>query len=164
MEEIPSGVLVYIDSNIFIYHATGHAKYSTSCEKFLRRVEEGNLEGITSAVTLSEVLQKLILIEVSERENIKPWQVLRRIKQVPEILAILDKPTEAIEKIEKIKNLRIVPLTKEIVESARTYIKSAHLMSIDSTHAATAKTYNISNIATNDIDFERVEFLKVWKP
>ena len=31
-------------------------------------------------------------------------------------------------------------------------------------HVATMKRQGITNIATNDPDFERVEWLKVWKP
>ncbi|MCK4734008.1 MAG: PIN domain-containing protein [Methanophagales archaeon] len=37
-------------------------------------------------------------------------------------------------------------------------------MSNDVIHVATMKKRGISNIATNDPDFERVNWLKVWKP
>ncbi|MCK4736385.1 MAG: PIN domain-containing protein [Methanophagales archaeon] len=38
------------------------------------------------------------------------------------------------------------------------------LMSNDAIHVATMKQHGITNIATNDPDFERVEWIKVWKP
>jgi predicted nucleic acid-binding protein len=34
----------------------------------------------------------------------------------------------------------------------------------DAIHATTMKRYGITNIATNDPDFERVSGIKVWKP
>ena len=37
-------------------------------------------------------------------------------------------------------------------------------MSNDAIHVATMKRYGITNIATNDPDFERVGGIKVWKP
>ncbi len=164
LNKISIGVSVYIDSNIFIYDATGHVRYSPACKDFLKRIEKGELQGITSAITLIEVLQKLILIEVGERENIDIGQALRRIKQTPEVLAAVDKPIEVVNKIEKIRNLKIVPLTSEIVSSAKDCCRTGYLMSIDSVHVATMKAYGIKNIATNDADFERVDFLVVWKP
>jgi len=42
--------------------------------------------------------------------------------------------------------------------------KEYHLFPRDALHAACCKAYGITNIATNDADFERVEWLKVWKP
>ncbi|NOR77012.1 MAG: PIN domain-containing protein [Methanophagales archaeon] len=38
------------------------------------------------------------------------------------------------------------------------------LLSSDAYIASFARVYGITNIATNDGDFERVEWLKVWKP
>ena len=83
MRDILKNTVVYIDSNIFIYDATGHSNYGEKCKGFLRRLERKELKGI---------------------------------------------------------------------------------MSNDATHVATMKTHGISDIATNDPDFERVEGIKVWKP
>lgn len=47
-----------------------------------------------------------------------------------------------------------------VLESMKRY----RLMSNDAIHVATMKKRGISAIATNDPDFERVGWLKVWKP
>ncbi len=49
---------------------------------------------------------------------------------------------------------------KELVEVISEYL----LLPNDALHVATMKRYGIKNIATNDPDFERVKWLKVWKP
>ena len=49
---------------------------------------------------------------------------------------------------------------KVLFEISRGY----SLLSSDAYIASFAKRYGITNIATNDSDFERVEWLKVWKP
>jgi len=51
---LPSGSRVFIDANIFIYHFT-HTSLTAACTKFLQRVEVGDIEGITSVITLAEV-------------------------------------------------------------------------------------------------------------
>ena len=37
-------------------------------------------------------------------------------------------------------------------------------MATDAMHVSAMKRHGITNIATNDRDFKRVEWLKVWKP
>jgi predicted nucleic acid-binding protein len=39
-----------------------------------------------------------------------------------------------------------------------------NLLPNDAIHLATVRRYGITNIATNDRDFERVDWLNVWKP
>ena len=50
------------------------------------------------------------------------------------------------------------------VEECYKAIKDHALLTNDAFHVATMKRYGITNIATNDPDVERVEWLKVWKP
>ena len=56
-------------------------------------------------------------------------------------------------------------LTSELeVEECYKAIKDYALLTNDAFHVATMKGHGITNIATNDSDFERVEWIKVWKP
>ncbi|MGB2843006.1 MAG: PIN domain-containing protein [Halobacteriota archaeon] len=50
------------------------------------------------------------------------------------------------------------------VEECYKAIQDYALLTNDAFHVATMKGHGITNIATNDPDFERVEWLKVWKP
>jgi predicted nucleic acid-binding protein len=71
---------------------------------------------------------------------------------------------EIVDSIEKMRNLTVLEVTPTIFTSAREYLKKFKLMSNDAISVATCKVYGIKNIATTDADFERVDFLKVWKP
>jgi predicted nucleic acid-binding protein len=66
--------------------------------------------------------------------------------------------------IKQLENLRIVEIDREIFDIALGYSKNYYLLSNDAIHVATMKNYGITNIATNDPDFERVSWIKVWKP
>ena len=57
-------------------------------------------------------------------------------------------------------NNLLVPMYVVVLESMKRY----RLMSNDAIHVATMEKRGISDIATNDPDFERVGWLKVWKP
>ena len=55
---------------------------------------------------------------------------------------------------------QVVRLFPDFIEISKKY----WLMATDAIHVATMKRQGITNIATNDPDFGRVEWLKVWKP
>jgi predicted nucleic acid-binding protein len=57
-----------------------------------------------------------------------------------------------------------MPLTLEVLQYAKTFSKKYNLLFSDAIHAASCNLFNVKNIATNDSDFERVDFLKIWRP
>ncbi|MFZ2411352.1 MAG: PIN domain-containing protein, partial [Candidatus Methanoperedens sp.] len=58
----------------------------------------------------------------------------------------------------------ILPLTLEVLQQAKILSKKYNLLFSDAIHAASCKVYGIKHIVTNDQDFDRVDFLKNWKP
>jgi predicted nucleic acid-binding protein len=164
MRDIPKNMVVYIDSNIFIYDATGHSNYGEKCKEFLRRLERMELKGITSTLTINEVLHRLTIIELAEKEDVEPRAVLRLIKETPSVLTKASNSFMFIEKLCELPNLDFVVYTREIAFLGVILAKKYFLMSNDATHVATMKTHGITDIVTNDPDFERVEGIKVWKP
>jgi len=59
-------------------------------------------------------------------------------------------------------NLEMIDLIAPIFGVALNFMKRYHLMSNDA--IATMKRLGITNIATNDPDFGRVDWIKVWEP
>ena len=106
----------------------------------------------------------LTIIEISEKEDVEPREVIRLIKENPSVLTKASNSFKFIEKMRDLTNLDIVAYTREIAFLGVTLAKKYFLMSNDATHLATMKTHGISDIATNDPDFERVAGIKVWKP
>ena len=72
--------------------------------------------------------------------------------------------TQAIENISQIENLMIVGVGKDVFDLALIISQKYRLLSTDAVHAATMKMEGLSILATNDRDFERVDWLNLWKP
>ncbi len=163
LNNLPDGTVVYVDSNIFIYDATNHPKYAASCSVLLDRIESGEISGVTSVLSINETVHKLSIIELSTKLNKKPVSIIPLIKKKPSLLDGLVTPFLAAENMMNM-NLEIVnllvPMYVVVLESMKRY----RLMSNDAIHVATMKQRGISDIATNDPDFERVGWIKVWKP
>jgi predicted nucleic acid-binding protein len=163
LNNLPAGTIVYVDSNIFIYDATNHPKYAASCSIFLDRVESGEFSGVTSVLSINETVHKLSIIELSTKLKKKPALIIPLVKKNPSLLDDLVTPFLAAENIMNM-NLEIVNLLVPMFVAVLESMKRYRLMSNDAIHVATMKKRGISDIATNDPDFERVEWLKIWKP
>jgi len=91
------------------------------------------------------------------------YALIRLVKEDPSLLDTLDIPFIVAENIMDM-NMEIVSFSDLIFTDALKFMKQHHLMSNDAVHLATMKKHRVTDIATNDSDFERVEWLKVWKP
>ena len=98
LDEIPSGVECFVDANIFIYHFTG---VSEECSRFLKRCEEGSIEGVTATSVVLEVLHRLMMIEAVRKGLITPPNVLKKLQKSPAIVRELGDYFSNVEKISR---------------------------------------------------------------
>ena len=63
-----------------------------------------------------------------------------------------------------INNINIIILGGQIFPEFVDLSKRYRLLAMDSAHLAIMKRNQLTNLATNDADFERVADLKIWKP
>ena len=94
---LPSHRSVFIDANIFIYHFT-QSPLTAACTAFLQRVEDGDVRGLTSVVTLTEVAHRLILLEAIRVFNLPSRIAVRTLKEHPELVRQLSQYKTATEK------------------------------------------------------------------
>lgn len=152
---------IFIDSNIFIYDATVTGPYK-ECEYFLLKIKHGELIGYTNPIIIEEVYHKLLILEVCSEYQVKPFAAVRFIKDNPHILAEIDKSRKIIDEILNYRGLKVLEIGYHVILEAKKNFNL--LLGSDAIHAATCKMYEISDIATNDSDFKKVDFLNVWKP
>lgn len=163
LEDIPDDSVVFVDMNILLYDISGHRVYGKSCKGFLDRLRRGRVKGITSITVLNELLHKLILGEIAEEHGLGLYQVIDFIKQDPEILVNL-KAYNVMDRVDSTSNLSILQITPPDFTLARKLMKEHFLLSNDALHLAVMKENNLVNLASNDSDFERVNWIKLYKP
>lgn len=161
LKDLPKGSKVFIDSNIFTYHLSGHGVFGVACRDFLKLVEKGEYKGYINDVVISEVLLNFLKSELLRLKKIEPYMAVKEIKKDEKLLKIVD--FSVIEFLFERLRFEVAPSEfgwKTILRIVGNYA----LLPNDSIHLATIEKCGIENIATNDRDFERVEWLKVWKP
>ncbi len=127
--------MLYLDSNVFIFAAVNVEEEGEKAVALLARIQQGELQAITSALTFDEVF----------------WEVKK--------YRGLEKAMETAEAMLNFPNLEIVSADKEVVLSALQIIREYHLAPRDAIHAATAIAEK-AEFVSKDADFDKVTSLK----
>lgn len=156
----------FIDANIFTYLLTGHPVYGRSCQKLLEEVEGGDITGFISPLVIDEVSYVLMVQVARESTGSTGTKSIKRIMSGiwQECLAPVNEFYNYLDQLISAGNLKILSLDYSISRISLECARDYRLLPRDALHAACCKAYGIKDIATNDGDFERVGFLKVWKP
>jgi len=161
LSQLQSGERVFIDTNIFLYAVFEHSAYGKSCRDFLKRVEKDELLGFASDLVLNEVFHKLMISEIAETEGVEANNAAKLIKRDPKIIGDLRRIWEEMELLSgfgiTLLNTTTYP---EFVRLSREYLLSA----ADAAHLAAMQANGIMSMASNDRDFKRVPWLKLWRP
>jgi len=161
LEQLTSGS-VFVDTSVLI-HAFTNTRYTKTCEDFLGRVKYGEIDGYINSTVLDEFFHKLLIFEVYSKKKLTSQDAIKFLKDNPGFFKSLDKPFKASKGVLREYRFKILD-TSNLLEEALDISRENGLLFSDALHSACCKVYNIKNIATNDSDFERVDFLKVWKP
>ncbi len=127
---------VYIDTNIFVYALQDTDELGDNARKFLQMIEDGTLEGATSSITFSELV--FAIMKNDSRE----------------------KALEGGENFLALNNIYIEDTTKATCRIAVEAIAQYSLKPQDALHYATMKEVGITQIITEDKDFDKALDIK----
>ncbi|MDA8083450.1 MAG: PIN domain-containing protein [Nitrospiraceae bacterium] len=160
LDQIRTGDHVFIDANIFIYNFGGQ---STECRDFLIRCAKNDVAGYTLTSVLAEVLHRLMIAEAVMKGFIPEKNPLKLLGEKPEIIRMLFSYAGNVEKISNM-NIRILPLTEDIIRKSARIRRSEGLLTNDSLVVAAVKDLGLNTLASNDGDFDHIRWLRVAKP
>lgn len=161
--QIPPGVAVFLDANTLVYHFTNEPKYGAACTQLVRRVEQGQLQGFTSTHVLADVAHRLMTVEAMQMFGWPPARIavqLRRHRQeIPKLKVYL----EAIARIPFLA-LCVLPVTQPLVEAATVLSQQLGLLTGDVLIVAVMQNHGLTNLTSNDSDFDAVPSLTRYGP
>lgn len=132
-----TGPFIYLDANIFIYALEAHSEYVAELTLLFQAIDMGQLQAVTSELTLAETLVRPIMDGDADRQAMYE------------------------QAIQTSMNLRVVPVSRLVLaEAARIRVVSG-LRLPDSIHAATSMRGVCETFLTNDAGFRTVSGLPV---
>jgi predicted nucleic acid-binding protein len=160
LDDVPPEARVFIDSTIFIYHATA---MSVQCRGLLERCERGDVAGVSSVMVLAEVAHRLMTIEAVASGATSGRDVVKKLRARPDLVRRLHVYQEQVDRI-PLMGIEVLPLDiGALVRSADVRRESGLLMN-DSLVVVTARDAGITHLASGDPDFSRVEDLTLYRP
>ena len=160
LDRIPAASRVFLDSTIFIYHATGS---SNQCRALLERCETGDVKGTTSAVVLAEVAHRLMMIEAVAAGLATAGNVGKKLRARPELVRRLRIYQEQVERI-PLMGVDVAPLELGALVRSADLRRQHGLFVNDSLVVAAAREARVDVLASADRDFRRVKDLHLSWP
>ena len=155
---------IFIDTNIFLYGALDYTKYRATCRAFLQNIESGTYFAATSALVLNEIVHKLILAETTKTYRLRSESEAKKlIEDKPETISSLTRVWKTYAVI-RAYPLVIYSIDETTMDLAADLSSRYGLFISDASHLAVMKMNGISNIVTNDNDFQLVEDISIYKP
>lgn len=160
---IQSGAAIFIDANIWVYHLTGQPGLGASCAELLKRIEQQDISGFTSTHILTEVAHRLMLIEASTAFGWPLPGTLKRLQQHPNELQKLVQFRLALEDILR-TSVQILAIAPRLLVSAAAVSQQTGLLSNDALLVAIMQANGLTDLASHDVDFDRVPAITRYAP
>jgi len=159
IENLPAGIRLFLDANIFVYAFLGH---SNQCRELLGRCATEQVLGITTLDVVSEVTHRMMLAEALGSGLIKRDRVRDLRGKWREIAQL----TEYWTQTSAVFGLNVLVLMTDQARLHRAQtIRSRHgLLTNDSLIVAAMEEFGIHSLATRDNDFDHISELTVYKP
>jgi len=135
--EVITGTKIYLDTNIFIYAIEGYTKFETELNELFEAFDAGNLQAITSELTLAEVLVKPLI-----DNNVKVCSAYENAIQSSQVL-------------------EVVPINRTILRQSARLRSTINIRLPDAIHAATAILNGCTTFLTNDKRLEALSGINV---
>jgi predicted nucleic acid-binding protein len=162
-DALAAGQSVFVDANVFLHYFTMHPRYAPACHKFLERIENHELTGFTSSAVLAEVVHRLMTIEACHRFRWAAKGIARRLRRHPAEVQQLARPRQAVDEI-TLFGIDELPVSKGLVSLAIDVSRQTGLLCGDAVLVTVMQTNGLTNLASNDKDFDRVPGIARYGP
>ena len=129
----------------------------------LQRIERQELVGYTSTHVLSEMAHRLMMIEARSRSGWSAGKLLQRLKQNPAAVQTLTEHRTAVEEILQ-SRLQVLTIPPAILAATAVLRQQHGLLNNDALIVALMLASGLTNIASEDADFDRVPGLTRYAP
>jgi predicted nucleic acid-binding protein len=161
--DLPTGDAVFVDANALIYHFTNHPKYGAACTALLERIERKEITGFTSSHCLADVAHRIMTIEAMGRLGWPASGLAARLKKHHAEIPKLRLYQQATSKVGQL-GIQVFPVSESHVLAATNFSQQFELQTGDALIVAVMRHHGLTNLASEDADFDRVPGLTRYAP
>ncbi len=161
--DLPASSSVFVDANIFVYHFEPHASYGTACTDLMERVERQELTAFTSAHVLSEVAHRLMALEAIKAFGWPEAGIAVRLRKHPAQVQTLQRFRMALQEIPRY-GIQMIDTASGFIDTAAGISQQSGLLHNDALIIAIMRHHGLTNLASEDSDFDRVAGITRYAP
>lgn len=160
---IPLGSQVFIDANTLIYYSAADPTYGDACKEFMERVARREIEGFTSAHVLGDHAHRVMTLEAIAQFGWPVKGIAVRLRQHPAEIQKLTRIRQTVDEIRHI-GVQVLPIDFDLVHRATDVSQQHGLLTGDALVVAVMQQHNLTILASNDDDFDRVPGIARYAP
>jgi predicted nucleic acid-binding protein len=161
--DLVSGNSVFLDANTLVYHFQPHPRWGPVCTDLVERIEHQELLGFTSTHVLSEMAHRLMTLEACARFGWRFAGIARRLMKHPAQVQSLTHFRQAIQEVPRY-GIQVLTVPPHLIDAAAAVSQRFGLLSNDALIVAVMQANGLTNLASNDTDFDRVPGLTRYAP
>lgn len=161
--DLPAGATVFVDASIFIHHFEPNALFGPASTELLERIENQEINGVTTTHIVSEVAHRLMTIEAMQTFGWKSAGIALRLRNHPAEVQTLTRFRQAVQEIPRF-GVRILTVDPAWLDSAAGLSQQTGLLHNDALVVAAMHAHGLANLASADPDFDRVPGITRYAP
>ncbi len=161
--DLGMGDAVFLDANTLVYHLTSDRLFGAACSQLLQRIENQEIQGFTSTHVLTEMAHRIMTIEAIA---VFAWPIAgiaQRLRQHPAQVQQLASFQQAVERILQ-SRIQVLTIPVPLMAAGTRISRQTGLLSNDALIVAVMQTNGLTNLASSDLDFDRVPGLTRYAP
>jgi len=161
--QVPAGAAVFVDSSVFIHHFEPNPLFGPGSTDFLERIENKEIDGVTTTHIISEVAHRLMTIEALQTFGWKSAGIALRLRNHPCKVQTLKRFRQAVQEI-PVFGLRILNIDLAWLDLAAGISQQTGLLHNDALIVAVMRVHGLTDLASADPDFDRVPGITRYAP
>lgn len=163
LSTLPDHTQVFCDANILTYAFLGTEPLSPTCLTLLERSARRELEVFTSAVQASHTIHRVMVREAILGMGLEPRKAVSYLKKHPDTVRGLTHYKEIPGEFSRAR-IRILDVTYREIHASKQFRDDYGLLTDDSITLAIMHRESLTDLASNDEDFQRVTGIRLWTP
>ena len=148
--------------SIFSMNLRKDVAHLPTLRRFFNRVITGKIEAYTSVLVMDELFYRLLLGMIKDTYGSNPLDVLRQ-REAEVVAAYAPTIENALRKLVRLPHIHLVGIERDDFYQMATDITDYAIMPRDALHLAVMQRLRVTDIASDDADFDRVrEVTRRW--
>jgi predicted nucleic acid-binding protein len=160
---VPRGCRLFLDANTLVYYFTADPRHGAACLQLIDRIARQEIHGFTSAHVVSDVAHRIMTLEAMHVFGLPAKGIAAHLRQHPATVQQLTRFRQAVDLVAPL-GIQVVAVDLALVSAAAARSQQYGLLTGEALIVAVMEQYRLTDLASNDADFDRVPGLTRHAP